>query len=307
MEETAEQIDRLKEEQDAIILAHNYQRPEIQDIADYVGDSLGLAMKASKVKRKNIIFCGVDFMAESAKILNPGKRVVHPIVPPHLVAKCPMAAMADRETVLAFKEENRGAAVVSYVNTTAEVKALSDYCCTSSNAVKIVNRIPERKVIFVPDEHLGRFVQRSVREKEIVLYPGYCRTHLRITKEEILDLNHEHPDAVILVHPECTEDVIDIADRVLSTEGMVNYVRSSNSSEFIVGTERELGHRLRKENPDKRFYFGKRAVCPNMKQIRIENVLRSIRTLRPAIELGSETMRLAKIPLERMLEIGRGD
>lgn len=307
MEDIAEQINRLKEEQDAILLAHNYQRPEIQDVADFLGDSLGLAMKASKIGRKNIIFCGVDFMAESAKILNPDKRVVHPIVPPHLIAKCPMAEMADREAVLAYKNEHPDAVVVSYVNTTAEVKAVSDYCCTSSNAVKIVRSIPEKKVIFVPDEHLGRYVQRSIKDKEIILYPGYCRTHLRIKKQEILDLKEEHPEAPILVHPECTDDVIDIADEVFSTEGMVKYVQSSNASEFIVGTERELGHRLAKENPGKKFYFGRRAVCPNMKQIRIENVLKSMRTLSPTTELDAETMEKARIPLERMLEIGRGD
>lgn len=307
MEDLAEQIIRLKEEQDAILLAHNYQRPEIQDVADFLGDSLGLAMKASKVEKENIIFCGVDFMAESAKILNPDKRVVHPIVPPHLIAKCPMAAMADRETVLAYKDEHQGAVVVSYVNTTAEVKAVSDYCCTSSNAVKIVSNIPEKKVIFVPDEHLGNYVKRTVKDKEIILWPGYCRTHLRITKQEVMELKAEHPEALVLVHPECTSDVIDIADEVFSTEGMMKYAASSNASEFIVGTERELGHRLKKEIPGKKFYFGKRAVCPNMKQIRIENVLDSMRTLRPAVELDPETLELAKIPLERMVEIGRGD
>ncbi|TET90789.1 MAG: quinolinate synthase NadA [Methanomassiliicoccales archaeon] len=307
MEELAEQIIRLKEEQDAILLVHNYQRPEIQDVADFLGDSLGLAMKASKVDKKNIIFCGVDFMAESAKILNPDKRVVHPIVPPHLIAKCPMAAMADRETVLAYKAKHPGAVVVSYVNTTAEVKAVSDYCCTSSNAVKVVSNIPEKKVIFVPDEHLGNYVKRSIKDKEIILWPGYCRTHVRITKQEVLELKDEHPEAVIIVHPECTYDVIDIADEVFSTEGMTKYAASSDATEFIVGTERELGHRLRKENPGKKFYFGQRAVCPNMKQIRIENVLNSMRTLRPTVELDPEIMKLARIPLERMLEMGRGD
>lgn len=307
MADIAEEITRLKEEQDAILLAHNYQRSEIQDVADFLGDSLGLAMEASKVDKKNIIFCGVDFMAESAKILNPDKTVVHPIVPPHLIAKCPMAAMADRETVLEFKREHQGAAVVSYVNTTAEVKAVSDYCCTSSNAVKIVSKVPEDKIIFVPDEHLGNWVKRSVKDKEIILWPGYCRTHVRITNGEILDLKEEHPEAIVIVHPECTNDVVDVADEVFSTEGMVKYVKSSDANEFIVGTERELGHRLRKAHPDKHFYFGKRAVCPNMKQIRIENVLESMRSLSPAIELDDETLRLAKIPLQRMVDIGRGD
>lgn len=307
MRDYAEEIARLKEEQDAILLAHNYQRPEIQDVADFLGDSLGLAMKASKVDKRNIIFCGVDFMAESAKILNPGKRVVHPIQPPHLIAKCPMAAMADRETVVAFKEEHDGAVVVSYVNTTAEVKAVSDYCCTSSNAVKIVRSIPEDKVIFVPDEHLGNWVKRSVKDKEIILWPGYCRTHVRITKQEIMDLKSEHPDALVIVHPECKSDVIDVANEVLSTEGMMKFVRSSEASEFIVGTERELGHRLRKEYPAKTFFFGQRAVCPNMKQIKIENVVKSVQSLTPAIELDDETMKSARIPLERMIEIGRGD
>jgi quinolinate synthase len=307
MQDIAGEIARLKGEQDAIILAHNYQRPEIQDVADYIGDSLGLSMEASEIDNRNIVFCGVDFMAESAKILNPDKKVIHPIEPPHLIAKCPMAAMADRETVLGFKKEHPGAAVVSYVNTTAEVKAVSDYCCTSANAVKIVSKVPEDKIIFVPDEHLGSWVKRSVKDKEIILWPGYCRTHVRITKEEIMDLKVDHPEAVVIVHPECTNEVVDIADEVFSTEGMVKYVKSSDASEFIVGTERELGHRLRKAHPDKEFYFGKRAVCPNMKQIRIENVLKSLKTLSPAVELDDETMRLAKIPLQRMVDIGRGD
>lgn len=303
----AEEIARLKEEQDAILLAHNYQRPEIQDVADFLGDSLGLSMTASKIDKKNIIFCGVDFMAESAKILNPEKRVIHPIVPPHLIAKCPMAGMADKEAVLAYKEEHPDAAVVSYVNTTAEVKTVSDYCCTSSNAVKVVSSVPEDKIIFVPDEHLGSWVKRSVKDKEIILWPGYCRTHVRITSQEILDLKADHPDAIVIVHPECMNDVVDVADEVYSTEGMMSYVGTSEASEFIVGTERELGHRLRKEYPEKKFYFGQRAVCPNMKQIRIENVVESMRTLTPAVELDDETMRLARIPLERMIEIGRGD
>lgn len=303
----AEEISRLREEKDAILLAHNYQRPEIQDVADFLGDSLGLSMKASKIDKKNIIFCGVDFMAESAKILNPDKNVIHPIVPPHLVAKCPMAGMADRQLVLAYKEEHPGAAVVSYVNTTAEVKTVSDYCCTSSNAIKVVSNVPEEKIIFVPDEHLGSWVKRSVKDKEIILWPGYCRTHVRITKQEILDLKEDHPDAIVIVHPECIEEVVDIADEVYSTEGMMNYVGLTQASEFIVGTERELGHRLRKEYPDKKFYFGQRAVCPNMKQIRIENVVESMRTLKPTVELDDETMRLARIPLERMIEMGRGD
>lgn len=307
MKDAQQRIQELKEEKDVVLLVHNYQRPEIQDVADFLGDSFGLSLDAKKAEQENIVFCGVDFMAESAKILNPNKRVVHPIVKPHLLARCPMAAMVDAESLRLLKEKHPDASVVSYVNTSAEVKALSDYCCTSANAVNVVKSVPEKKVIFVPDQNLGLYVQRFVKDKEMILWPGYCRTHVWISLDDLRELKKAHPDAKVMVHPECVPEVIDFADHVASTEGMVRYVASSNSKEFIVGTEKELAYRLKKKNPEKEFYTTKKAVCPNMKQIKIENVVSSMESLQPEVKLKKDIIEKARIPLERMMEIGRGD
>lgn len=298
-----ERVLELKKEKDAVILAHNYQRPEIQDVADFVGDSLGLSMQATKVDSKVIVFCGVDFMAESAKILNPDKTVVHP----ERRAKCPMAAMCDVEGLLKLRRKHPDAKVVGYVNTTAACKAEMDVCCTSSNAVKVVKSVESNKVIFVPDENLGKYVQRFVKDKEIVLWPGFCPTHDRISPEMILKLKREHPEAFVVVHPECRPEVIDIADAVKSTEGMVKLIKSSDRKEFIIGTERELIHRLKKESPEKIFYSVPGAVCPTMKMITMKSLIRALETLQPTIEIDPEIMDRARAPLERMMEIGRGD
>jgi quinolinate synthase len=301
----AESVKELKEQNDIVLLVHNYQRTEIQDVADFLGDSLELAKKATEVSQKNIVFCGVDFMAESAKILNPSKRVVHAISPPNLVAKCPMAGMVDVEGLEALRREHPDAVVVSYVNTTADVKVISDVCCTSANAVKVVSSLPDKKVIFVPDTNLGLYVKRFVTDKELILWPGYCRTHVWITAEEIERLRAEHPEAEVIVHPECTPDVIDLADNVRSTQGMVKRVKESDSREFIIGTERELIYRLKKENPEKEFYYTEKAICPNMKEITPQNVLRSMETLEPEVVLDERTIELARKPLQRMIDIGR--
>ncbi len=298
--EIAEKIKKLKEERNAIILAHNYQRPEVQDVADYVGDSLGLAIEASKTDAGVIVFCGVDFMAESAKILNPDKIVLHP----EMQARCPMAAMVDAEALKKLKEEKR-MDVVAYVNTTAEVKAIADICCTSANAVKVVKSMPDG-VIFIPDENLGKYVKRFV-DKEMILWPGFCPTHCKIKKSDVISLKKMHPEAEILVHPECLPEVIDIADFVYSTGGMVKHVKKSSKREFIVATERELCYRLGKENPDKIFYYVEKAVCPNMKKITLEKVLKSLENLAPRIELSEEIMEKARLPVERMIKIGRSD
>jgi quinolinate synthase len=300
-----ESVNQLKEENDIVLLVHNYQRPEIQDVADFQADSLELAVRATAVSQRNIVFCGVDFMAESAKILNPRKRVVHPISPPNLIAKCPMAGMVDVEGLEALKKQHPDAVVVSYVNTTADVKTVSDVCCTSANAVEVVRSVPEKKVIFVPDTNLGLYVKRFVKDKELILWPGYCRTHVWITEEEILRLKEDHPDAEVIVHPECTPDVIDLADHVRSTQGIVKRVRESESREFIIGTERELSYRLKRENPNKEFYYTEKAICPNMKEITPQNVLRSMETLEPEVALDEKTIELARRPLEKMIEIGR--
>lgn len=296
-------VKELKEQHNAIILAHNYQIPIIQDIADFVGDSLALAGQATRTDADNIVFCGVDFMAESAKILNPDKNVIHP----DKKAKCPMAGMIDPESLSWLTNKNPDAEVVSYVNTTADIKAVTDICCTSSNSVKIVKSRPSKKIIFVPDQNLGLYVQRFVKDKKLILWPGICPTHHKISEKEIQEIKEQHPEAEIIVHPECRPDVIDIADHVFSTNGMVNYVKDSKSKEFIIGTERELCYRLKKENPNKIFYPLKSAVCPNMKKITIEKVLKSMESLEPKVELSQEIMRKAKVPLHRMMNVGRGD
>jgi len=240
-------------------------------------------------------------MAESAKILNPDKIVLHP----DNKAKCPMAAMIDAESVIKLKEKY-DYDVVSYINTTADVKAVSDICCTSSNAVKVVENMPNG-VIFTPDENLGKYVMRFVKDKNMVLWPGFCPTHQGITKKDILKLKEKHPSAQILAHPECTEDVIDIADKVASTEGMVKYAKQTDAKEFIVATEKELCYRMKKEMPEKEFYPIANAVCPTMKKITLEKVIKSLENMKPEILLDDDVIEKAKKPLQRMLDIGRGD
>jgi quinolinate synthase len=296
-------INTLKNKKNAIILAHNYQLPDIQDIADFVGDSLDLAIKATKTHANNIVFCGVDFMAESAKILNPKKNVIHP----DINAKCPMAAMVDTESLSCLKKDYPSAKVVSYINTSAAVKAISDICCTSSNGAHVVKHTSSNDVIFVPDRNLGLYIQRITKEKNLILWPGICPTHHNIKKEEILKIKQMHPKAEVLVHPECRPEIIDIADYVFSTNGMVNYARSSNGKEFIIGTEKELCYRLKKENPNKNFYSLQSAVCPNMKRITLKKVINSLTTLKQSITLSDEIIEKAKVPLKKMMEIGRGD
>ena len=258
-----EEIEHIKKEKNAVILAHNYQIPEIQDIADYLGDSLGLSRKAANTDAEIIVFCGVKFMAESAKILSPDKEVLLPEVE----AGCPMAAMIDVDNLRKKKEEYPGAAVVSYVNTTAAVKAESDICCTSSNALEVVESITSDQIWFVPDKNLGRYVSEQT-DKEIILWDGYCNTHNRVQPEEVKKVKKKHPDTPILVHPECDPKVVELADYVGSTAGILNYAKASDSSKLIIGTEKGLIHRLQKENPEKDFYLlSPRLVCPNMKKI----------------------------------------
>ena len=298
-----EKLNKLRKEKNAIILAHNYQLPEIQDIADFLGDSLDLAKKATKTDAENIIFCGVDFMAESAKILNPDKNVIHP----DIEAECPMANTVEIEKLLELKKSNPGAEIVSYINTTVETKAISDICCTSANGSEVVKSLTSKKIIFVPDKNLGAYIQKNVKDKDLIIWPGICPTHHRIRKEDILKLKKLHPNAEILVHPECRPEIIDISDYALSTNGMINHAKESDSKEFIIGTEKELCYRLKNEIPNKIFYPIKTAICPNMKKITFEKVLNSLETLEPKIKIPDEFMKKAKIPLQRMMDIGRGD
>ncbi len=303
MSDLAARISELKTEKNAIILVHNYQLPEVQDVGDIVGDSFGLAVSASQTDSDVIVFCGVRFMAESAAILNQDKIIIHP----EPASLCPMAAMITADSLRELKARYPGVPVVSYVNTTAEVKAESDYCCTSSNAVKVVQSLHESKIIFTPDENLGKYVQRFVPEKGLILWPGYCDTHQnRVMVADLRALKEEHPDADVLVHPECTPEVIDFADFAYSTEGILKHCQSSQKAEFIVGTEREMTYRLRTELPHKKFYPIEKAICPNMKKINLEKVGASMENLAPRVELPRDIIEKAKIPLQRMVDIGRG-
>jgi quinolinate synthase len=242
-------------------------------------------------------------MAESAKVLNPSKTVILP----EPQAKCPMAAMCDAESLHEVRGKYPDAVVVSYVNTSAACKAETDVCCTSSNAVKVVGKIDAKQIIFVPDCNLGYYVQRFFPEKEIIVWPGFCPTHDLISPEAIVLLKKSHPKALVLVHPECRPEVVDLADKVASTEGILKFARSSEAQEFIISTEGTMTYRLGKENPTKKFYEVEGAVCPTMKMITLDMIIRSLETLEPAIELPEEVMDKARKPLERMMEIGRGD
>lgn len=298
-------IRELKDEKNAVILAHNYQVPEIQDVADLVGDSLGLSREAAEIEADVIVFCGVRFMAESAKILSPHKTVLHPDED----SLCPMAAMIDVETLRHMRKEYPDAAVVAYVNTTAEVKAEVDICCTSANAVKTIQNLPNEDIIFIPDVNLGMYIQRFVTDKNIILHPGYCPTHNNISVEQINAMKSTHPEARIIVHPESIPDVIDLADGVFSTEGMIRYSLESEAREFIVVTEREMTYRLateaRKAGLDKVYHPIPTAICPNMKKITMDKLLRCLETSSPTIDLPKEIIKRARKPLDRMLEIGR--
>ena len=298
--ETVNKIKKLKKETNAVILSHNYQRPEVQDIADYVGDSLGLSQQAAKTGADVIVFCGVDFMAETAKILSPEKTVLVP----EPEARCPMAAMITTEGLRKLKAEHPGVPVMSYVNTSAAIKAESDICCTSSNAVAVARSLKSGEIIFTPDKHLAAYVAQKVNKK-IIAWHGYCPTHVRILPQHIAEQKKKHPGALVLVHPECRMDVIEMADEVASTDGIIRYARSSKAREFIIGTEVGILHRLGKENPGKRFYPATElAVCPNMKKTTLQKVLLSMARMETKIEIPEKIRAGAKKALDRMLEIG---
>ncbi len=294
-----EEILKIKKEKKAVILAHNYQIPEIQEVADFVGDSFELARKAKEVDSKIIVFCGVIFMVEMAKILNPDKKVLTP----NISARCPMADMVSIEDVLKLKEENPDAQVVSYVNTNADVKALSDICCTSSNALKVIKSLNSKKIIFLPDENLANYVSRFT-DKEIIPFKGFCYVHKRFKYEEVKKAKETHPDAFLIVHPECNPEVIDIADEVASTSGMIRIAKNSNKNKFLIGTEEGLIQRLRREIKGKEFYSaGSPKICYNMKKIRLEDVYNSLLYEKEEIFIDEKIIELARKPLEKMLEV----
>jgi quinolinate synthase len=297
-----ERILALKKERNAVILSHNYQLGEVQDIADFVGDSLELSRKAAGTRADVIVFCGVHFMAETASILSPDKTVLLP----DMHAGCPMADMIDAEALQSKKRELGDVTVVCYVNSTAAVKAESDYCCTSANAVKVVQSLPKSsRILFVPDQYLGDYVM-SRTGREMDLWPGFCPTHTRIRPEHVTRLRKEYPRAEVVVHPECHPEVVKLADQVLSTSGMCRHVAETGADEIIVGTEIGIIHRLRKENPDKRFIpVSEQAVCPRMKLITLEKVLWSLEDMAPVVKVPEDTRVLAKRAVDRMLEAGR--
>jgi quinolinate synthase len=299
--EIVARIEALKAEKDIVVLAHNYQYPEIQAVADIRGDSLELSVAATKVGQANIVFCGVDFMAETAKILNPAKRVFIPDARAH----CPMAAMTDVEGLLLAKERYADAAIVAYVNTRADVKAVADVCCTSANAVNVCENIDAETIIITPDQNLGQYVQRKLPGKRIVIWPGYCHVHQNMTPEQLLDLMAQHPEAEVLVHPECPPDVIDLADHVFSTSGMLKHCRASPVQEFIIATERELTFGLKRDSPGKAFFTLPRAICPTHKKITIRKVLDTMEGLAPEVLLDDATIARARRSVDRMVEFAR--
>ncbi|MFA6308487.1 MAG: quinolinate synthase NadA [Clostridia bacterium] len=293
-------IKKLKTERDAVIVAHNYQIDEVQEIADVVGDSFALSKYCADTKNKVIVFCGVRFMAESAKILSPDKTVLLP----ESDAGCPMADMVTAEALVAAKKEHPNAAVVCYVNSSAEVKAESDICCTSSNAVAVVKSVPQEEIIFVPDKNLGDYVQKQVPEKKMILWDGYCITHNKIKLEDVLKMKMLHPDAKLLVHPECRPEIVAIADFVGSTKAIIDYSAKHEDNKYIIGTEMGVLYKLKKDGPKKTFYLMSQGlICPNMKKTSLESVYKSLRDMKNVIELDEVVMARARIALDKMLEI----
>ena len=294
------EIRQLKEQHEAIILAHNYTVGEVQDIADFVGDSLELSRKAAECQAKVIVFCGVRFMAETAKVLSPNALVLHP----NPYAGCPMADMAAADEVAKYRLSHPGTVLVAYVNTTAATKCHVDICCTSGNAEKVIEAIPrDRKIMFLPDGNLGRNIAAKLH-REMEFWPGFCPTHFKILPEMITAARNAHPNAEVIIHPECMPATVAQADVALSTGGMLRHVKASPKRSFIVATECGLIHRLQKENPDKEFFsLEPKPLCPNMKKISLEDVYFSLKDLTPAVELRQEVIDGARRPIEKMLEI----
>ncbi|WP_353893378.1 quinolinate synthase NadA [Proteinivorax hydrogeniformans] len=294
-----EEIHRLKKEKNAIILGHFYQRPEIQEVADFVGDSFGLSQQAQQTDADVIVFCGVHFMAESAKILSPDKKVILP----EPEAGCPMADMADVKQLKEMKKQHPDAAVVAYVNTTAAVKAHADVCCTSANVLKVVQSLPQEKIIYLPDRNMADYLAKKT-DKTIIRWPGYCYTHNWLTADDVKKAKEEHPDAKIVVHPECSDEVVSMADKVTGTSGIIKYAGESDAKTFIVGTEMGLNAALKKEHPNKSFVFpSKKLICAQMKANTIEKVYESLKTLSPEVFV-SEEIRISAIKaLDKMLQV----
>lgn len=297
-----EDINRLKIEKNAVILAHYYVRPEVQDVADYIGDSFYLSKVAASAKEETIVFCGVSFMGESAKMLSPDKTVLMP----DMSADCPMAHMADAETIQKMRETYDDLAVVCYINSTAELKRYSDVCVTSSNAVKIVKNLPNKNIFFIPDRNLAHFIAEQVPEKHFIYNEGFCPTHERMQAEEVAELKEKYPEALVLAHPECNKELLALADYIGSTSGIIDFATDSDQKEFIVCTEEGVLYKLQQNNPDKEFYFPSTIpTCPNMKKNTLEKVLEVLEHGTNQVELSEKVRVEAVKPLEQMHELAK--
>ena len=298
----ADEINKLKKEKNAVILAHYYVNPEVQDIADYIGDSFYLSKVAVELTEQTIVFCGVSFMGESAKVLNPGKTVLMP----DASADCAMAHMADTDTIRKMREQYEDLAVVCYINSTAELKEHSDVCVTSANAVKIVRAIPNKNIFFIPDRNLAHFVAEQVPEKNFVYNEGYCPVHEKMSVAEIRKAKKMHPEAEVLSHPECPKAVLELSDYIGSTTGIIDYAGKSNSREFIICTENGVRHKLENDYPEKKFYFTEtEPVCEDMKTITLEKILHVLKTGENEVRVSDERRENSRKPLERMLELAK--
>ncbi len=298
--ELVEEILELKRKLGAVIVAHNYQRPEVQDIADFVGDSLELSRRCTEVEAEAIVFCGVQFMAETAAILNPTRTVLLS----EAKAGCPLADMIDEKALRDWKRKYPEATVVAYVNSSAAVKAESYICCTSANGVKVVESVPSDNILFVPDYNLGHFISKQV-DKNVILFPGFCIVHHRLTLDKVKRAKELHPEAKLIVHPECRPEVIELADAALSTSQMLRYVKESEHQSFIIGTEEGLLHRLKKENPSKSFYLiGDNQICADMKLTTLETLYETMKHRRNVVSVPEEIAARAREAIERMLKVG---
>ncbi|MBA2123630.1 quinolinate synthase [bacterium Unc6] len=303
IEQLKKKINELKKKRNAVIIVHNYQREEVQDIADISGDSLELSKAAIRTDADAIVFCGVNFMAETASILNPKRVVLLPVKE----AGCPLADMVTVEKLKNYRQQYPDAAVACYVNSSARVKAESDICCTSSNAIEVVRSLKEEKIIFIPDRNLGRYVQAQVPEKQIILWKGFCPTHIRVQEDDIVEMKKVHPGAEVVVHPECSPQVTILADHICSTGGMFKYVKVSNSKKFIIGTEIGMLYRLKKENPDKEFFVAtENLLCPSMKLITLGWIAHSLEYMVYEVKVPEDIRIKALRSLQKMLEVSGG-
>lgn len=297
-----DKIEKLKKEKNAVILAHYYVKPEVQEVADYIGDSYYLSKVAVGLNEQTIVFCGVEFMGESAKALNPQKTVLMP----DLSADCPMAHMADPEIIQKMRHTYEDLAVVCYINSTAELKKYSDVCVTSANAVKIVKALPNKNIFFIPDRNLAHYIAGLVPEKNFVYNEGFCPTHERMQAEEVLEVKKEHPEAKVLSHPECRTEILEISDYIGSTSGIIRYATESEEKEYIICTEEGVSYKLCQNNPEKKFYFPKSVpTCPNMKKNSLEKILHVLETGENEVQITEELREASVKPLERMLELAK--